>query len=114
MEIQNAIIESVTINRNDYNCLTIYLNLELEIGVQSFGGFALYLPKSFKHHKLNGVAGHFMFRVMEIAGVTDWNKLKGKAIRIKGNYTEIYGIGHIIKDDWFDPEKEFKEFKEKN
>ena len=44
---------------------------------------------------------------MRIADVEDWKDLIGKSIRVKASYNEIYAIGNIIKDDWFNPKEDF-------
>jgi len=110
--IKNAIIESATITSDDHRCLSAWVHLDYGGSVQGFGGDALYLPKSFDHHDMMSVAGHFIWRVMEVAGVTEWSKLKGKTVRVKvPGFGPIEAIGHIVKDDWFDPSKDFKEIK---
>lgn len=106
-EIKNAVIENVKVSSDD-GFLGIWLTLDYGGSGQVFGGYALYLPKSYKHHELKSYAGHFMWRVMEIAGVTEWSNLCGKAIRVNGNHNGIVEIGHIIKDDWFNPLLDFK------
>ena len=106
---QNAIIQSTTITSADHGCLSAWLHLEHSGGCQGFGGYALYLPKSYKHHALQSVAGHFIWRCMEIAGVEYWENMPGKTIRVQGTASKIIAIGHIVKDDWFDPEKDFEE-----
>ena len=118
MEITNAIIKGVTLDMGDRGLLTAWLHLEYEKGThQYFGGFTLYLPKSFDYHTIKGdFAGHFIFRCMEIAGVEDWNKVIGKAIRVKyegrgGFDRTIKAIGHIINDDWFNPSEDFEKMK---
>ena len=109
MEIKNAIIERAVITTEDYGVLSAWLHLSYGGTGQGFGGYALYLPKSFDHHKIESVAGHFIWRVMEIAGVSTWDHLKGKTIRAKTDYSRIHAIGHIVNDDWFDPVVDFQE-----
>lgn len=112
MEIKNAIIESATITNDDHGLLTAWLYLDYGGLIQGFGGYALYLPKSFKHHALESCAGHFIFRVMEIAGVSEWGKLPGKAIRAGIENGLVRSIGHIVKDDWFCPAEDFEQGKD--
>lgn len=107
IETKNAVIESARITTNDHGLLDCWLTLDYGGCGQGFGGYALYLPKSFDHHKLESVAGHFIFRVMEIAGVTEWDDLPGMTIRVKADNGQIYEIGHIVKDDWFCPKRDF-------
>ena len=107
MEIKNAVIESVTICDSDRGLLDAWIMLDYGGSGQGFGGYALYLPKSYKHHKLLSVAGHFIWRCMEIGGVKRWEDLEGKTIRVKIEDGLIQGIGHIVKDDWFIPSIDF-------
>ena len=48
----------------------------------------------------------------EIAEVSSWEKIVGKTIRVKldkpGLAGSILAIGHIVKDDWFNPSEDFK------
>jgi hypothetical protein len=109
----NAVIESATITTERGFMLDAWIHLKLENGFnQGFGGYALYLDKTSKHHSIMSPGGHFIFRVMEIAGVENWDKLKGQAIRIRkenGLGSTIDSIGHIIKDDWFCPREDFRD-----
>jgi hypothetical protein len=109
IEIKNAVIESAILTKGDRGFLDCWLMLDYGGTGQGFGGYALYLPKSFDHHKLESVAGHHIFRIMEIAGVDTWDKLKGKTIRVKteGYSGPVKAIGHIVKDDWFNPAEDY-------
>jgi hypothetical protein len=113
-KIENAIIENATITVDDHGFLTAWIFVSYGGSGQGFGGYALYLPKDCTYHTLLSAAGHFIYRVMEIAGVEEWNKLKGKSLRVKHTLSEITAIGHIIKDDWFEPQKDFDKLKRKN
>lgn len=108
VEIKNAIITAADITDSDRGLLDCWLTLDYGGAGQGFGGWALYLPKSYTHHKLLSVAGHHIWRCMEIAGVTKWSQMKGKTIRVKSEHSKVHAIGHIIKDDWYDPAADFK------
>lgn len=110
-EIKNAVIESARITTGERGFLDCWLSLDYGGCGQGFGGYVLYIPKSWTHHKLESVAGHFLFRVMEIAGVESWDDLKGKTVRVRGNYAGIEAIGHIVKNDWFCPKDDFAALK---
>jgi hypothetical protein len=108
--IKNAIIESASITNGEagQGVLTVWLRVKYGDGFsQGFGGLPLYLPKSFTHHRIASPAGHFINRCMEIAGVTEWKDMVGKAIRVEATHVAITAIGHITKEDWFDPKIDF-------
>jgi hypothetical protein len=109
METRNAVITGARLTTADHNLLSAWLYLDYGDVSQGFGGYTLYLPKDFKHHELKTFAGHYIWRMMEIAGVEDWDDLEGKTIRVRCTNSKVEAIGHIIKDDWFEPDKEFAE-----
>lgn len=108
IEEKNAIITHAEITSDDHGLLSAWLTLDYGGAGQGFGGYALYLPKSFTHHQLESVAGHFIWRVMEVADVKRWSELPGKTIRVRAGHGHVDAIGHIVKDDWFYPARDFK------
>jgi len=109
MITQNAIITGFSIRMERGFVLDSWIQLDFGGSTQGFGGFALYLSKTAKHHKVESVAGHWLWRLLEIAGVEDTANLVGKTIRVRkeDEFDRITAIGHIINDDWFDPSAEF-------
>ena len=105
-EIKNAIINSAEI-LNEGGILVVKLQFDYGNCGQTFTGSALYLSKSCRHHEIRSIAGHWIFRVMKIAGVTSWSQLKGKSIRVQSDHSKIYAIGHITIEDWFCPADDF-------
>ena len=106
-ETKNAVIRTATITNDSHGLLTAWLSLDYGGTGQGFGGHCLYLPNTFTHHELKSFAGHFIWRVMEIADVSEWKQLPGKTIRVKASHIGVDAIGHIIKDDWFCPKDDF-------
>lgn len=107
LEVKNAVIKSATIDMGDRGLLQSWIHLDYGGSGQGFGGYALYLPKSYSHHELKSVAGHWLFRCMEIAGVEKWEQMVGRTIRVRANHNGVEAIGHIVKDDWFCPKEDF-------
>lgn len=109
IEVKNAIIESAIITNDDHGLLSSWVQLDYGGIFQGFGGYALYLPENFKHHKDGKpFTGHWIWRVMEIAEVNEWSKLPGRTVRVQASLNGVIAIGHIVKDNWFNPKEEFR------
>lgn len=107
-EEKNAIIGSVRLGEDDHGSLTAWVHLDYGGSGQGFGGHCLYLPKDCRHHdKSHPAAGHFIWRVLEVAGAKDWRDLPGKTVRVRASHEGVEEIGHVIKNDWFNPKKDF-------
>ena len=92
LTIKNAIIERAVITNDDHGLLSAWLFLTYgDSGGQGFGGYALYLPASFKHggKGQQNFAGHFIWRVMEVVGVSEWDRLPGKTIRVRADSGKV-------------------------
>jgi hypothetical protein len=109
-EIKNAVIEDARFDLE--RGLSAWLTLDYGGRGQGFGGYLLYAPKGWKAHgEAGNFCGHFIYRVLEIAGVDDWAKLKGRTVRVRATHSKVEAIGHIVKDDWFEPDAEFAQMR---
>ena len=105
-EIKNAVIRSAKLTIAEHGYLSVWIDLDYGGLCQSFGGHTLYLPSPFNHHEINSFAGHFIYRCLQIAGVSEFKDLRGKTIRVRATDKDVYAIGHIVNNDWFDPNAE--------
>jgi len=97
IEIVNAKIINVFVGIEDHGILTSDIQLEGDGWGQSFGGYSL-----------SGIAMYVWIKeILAVFEITDWSDLNGMHCRIKRNDREIYEIGNIIKDKWFNPEEAF-------
>lgn len=111
IETKNAVIESA--NFDTERGLSAWVHLNYGGSGQGFGGYVLYVPKDWGSYTPNqaNYCGHFVYRCLQIAGVDDWSKLKGKTVRVRCEHSKVHAIGHIVNDDWFDPSKDFEELR---
>lgn len=106
IETRNAIISSARFDTE--RGLSAWIYLDFGGHGQGFGGFLLYAPKGWRAAGQAGnYAGHFIWRVLEIAGVDDWSKLPGRTVRVRSSWDKVHAIGHIVNENWFDPAEEF-------
>lgn len=107
--IRNAIITGASLEIDRGVFLSSWVQVDYGGTSQGFGGWALYLLRTSKGHQIQSPAGHWICRVMEIAGVESWDKVVGKSIRCRIEGDLIKAIGHIVKEDWFEPRADFAE-----
>lgn len=103
VETKNAVIEAARIGLNERGFLECDLTLNYGGSCQGFGGFALHLPQHYTHHTLNTAAGEYIMNVLKIADVDDFARLVGRCIRVSADWKKVYKIGHIVREEWFDP-----------
>lgn len=77
--------------------------------IHCFGGWQLVYLKG-NVLRYNEHLGLIIHKILEIADVDDWRDLPDKAIRIVYDENEIYKIGHITEDKWFEPSIEFEKY----
>lgn len=107
-KILNAVITSAIIDDGGIGLLTAWIHVDHENGSQGFGmHFTCQKTLKMEGEVSSGYAGHFIFRCMQIAGVSEWSKMVGKTIRVDAEHSKIHGICHIVKNDWFYPSVDF-------
>ena len=107
--VRNAIIKGVSLDI-ERGILTGWIELDYGGYSQLLSGeFFLHMQDNDENKKNNNQSpGHFIMRCMQIGGVQRWEDLKGKTIRVISDNDKIYAIGHIVINDWFDIEVDFK------
>lgn len=107
-EVENGLIESVSISNEDHGALSAWLFVTFSGGGCGFGGFHLgdwegkrWDGKPFCHV--------FLCRCMQTVGQGKWENLKGKPLRCyhEGIGGSILAIGNYLKDEWFCPRLEW-------
>jgi hypothetical protein len=110
METRNAVITGAWIEIDEFDTLSAGISLDYGDSCQIFGSNGLYTPKRGVRGK--NYSGHFMYRILEVTGVHRWDELKGKTVRAVCDDAHVEAIGHIIKDAWFNMDKEFGKVKQ--
>lgn len=109
LEVDNAIVTSVSLSIADHGCLSGWLLTEFGSGGCGFGGYMLGRRDENNLHG-KGHAAEFIVRCIKVCGVEEWEKIKGQPIRVlhEGLGGGIVAIGHFLKDEWFCPRKEWE------
>ena len=105
-EIRNAQIIDASIYTPNGNYLTFKVTIKsnehiCDVGHYDLGGVTEGIDPNVQIHPKAVLC---IAKIMQIAGVTRWEDLKGKYIRYEDNgiNCSIERIGHIIDDAWFD------------
>ena len=96
MKTKNAIIESTFLGKEDHGITTLILTLNYGGSCQGFGMYNLNYPTY-------GIK--FIERILEVLEVESWEGLKGTHCRVIADMHHTEAIGHIIKDQWFNPKE---------
>lgn len=107
-EVFNARIEDTFLGIEDHGIFTAFVYVAWQgrgcgFGGYSFGGSDLSIA--------SGYGSAFIQNVLNIADVRSWEELKGKFIRIEVDDLVIKRIGHLMKDEWFDPKELGEKFR---
>jgi hypothetical protein len=116
-ETKNAKIKSTYLGIEDHGIFTAYLDLDYGGSGQGFGGMSLDGPPGDggEGNRIGSAYGaEFIMRVLRTLEVGSWEKLPGTHCRALSSWGKVHSIGHILKDQWFNPEDLAKEmgFKE--
>lgn len=111
MSIENAKITNVSLTMEDHGCLTFWLTLEGNGWGCGVGGYCIgkgYLGANEFTVEFDGGL-EAMMRIMDVVGVSRWEDLKGKYLRVNLATwgSGVNTIGNIIKDKWFNLEEFF-------
>ena len=110
-EIKNAEIESTMLGYEDHGILTCFLHLNYGGSGQGFGGYGLdAYDKASDTRKGTAYGIAFIRHILDVLEVSTWEELKGKYCRADASFGKVYGVGHLLKDKWFYPEKDLVEY----
>lgn len=113
--ICNALIEGAQIRLDRGAFLCAWIDLDYgDSSHQGFGGHVLGADKSCAagdHRNMPNYAAEALVKIMQCCGVEQWKDIPGKAVRVKrscaGMSGDVIAIGHITKDVWYEPKKDF-------
>lgn len=98
---------------DDHGCLCYWIMLEGGRWECGFGGYAIgkgclgAKNSDFKAETGDGLVA--MMRIMNVVGVSKWEDLEGKYVRVAlpadSWGSSIHIIGNILDDKWFDQKK---------
>lgn len=107
VSIENALIKAAYLEVEDHGCLTCRIELEGNGWQCSFGGFNLCGNTNTEG---KDYTGFYIRRLIEVFfdGYGRFSSLPGIYCRVKLEDRQVVAIGHILKDNWFEPRVELK------
>ena len=109
--VENAVIENVSLFRTEYGSLMSDITVDYGDGShQRFGGYTLHCQNTDILPQGMARTGIWISRLLEVLEVKSWSELVGTPVRVRRCDSCISAIGHFLKDQWFDPEKEFSRY----
>lgn len=111
--ISNARITNTFLGIEDHGIFTFSISVEIAGGSYcSIGNYCLSYTKDGETH-YEAKNSEAICRILKVVGVDSWEKLKGEYIRVEVNGwgSEIYTIGNLMKDEWFNLKEFFSEQK---
>ena len=110
-QIRNAVIENTMLGYEDHGILTCFLYLNYGGAGQGFGGYGL---DSYDNETEKGIGTAyglaFIIGILNVLEVDKWESLKGIHCRADTKRNKVHGIGHILKDQWFYPQKDLAKY----
>lgn len=113
LEIHNAKITGTMLGVEDHGIMSSFVYLEWSGGGVGFGGYALDQYDKILEKRVGAPFGlDYIKEIMEVVGVSRWEDLKGKYVRVKseGWGGTAVAIGNLLEDKWFEPKEWFKQY----
>lgn len=115
MKVINGKIESTMLGIEDHGIMSFFLHLKFDGTGQGFGGYALDQWSEVKDKRVGSGFGIECIRyILETVGVSKWEDLKGKYVRVQYEKDEwsgpIIAIGHIVENRWYNIAGHAKEY----
>ncbi len=106
--IKNAKIESTELGYSGSGPFTAWLHLVYGGGTgQGFGGYFL------DGQDLPEFMAEFVKGVLRVTDALTWEQVAGKFVRADADEGRVFRIGHVLKDEWFNPAALVKELRAK-
>jgi len=104
--VENGRIKKAFLGFEDHGILTCSLQIEGEHWEQSFGSYCT--GASISREPTSVLGWEIIRRILLTLDVDEWGNLPGTVLRLKREKGLIVAIGHIFKNQWFNPSMELK------